>query len=504
MENAVAEREAKAPSARPAWEQRPEEKEIPGGNSKWDVVIVGGGVAGCALAKALGDAGRSVMLLERSLNTPDRIVGELLQPGGVNKLHELGLGHCTEGIDATDVQGYCMYKNGQRADVSYPQNTQQSVHGRSFHNGRFVQQLRHAANACESVYIREATASRLLHRDSDDTASWHEGDPVGGVMYKRNYTEHSARAHLTVLCDGMYSNFRSKLSTTESFESPSHFVGLILHKSTPMPKPNHACVVLGDPSPVLFYPISPTEVRCLVDVPGSKLPSKANGELARYLREHVAPQLPDEFHQAFLHALENGDVRSMPNKAMYSQPARSEGAVLLGDSFNMRHPLTGGGMTVALHDVALLASSLEKPLDLSNKNELKSRTEEYYLQRKPWAATINTLANALYKVFCSDGSVWREEMRKACFDYLRLGGSYSNGPISLLGGLNTKPSVLVSHFFMVALYGVGRVLLPVPSPRSLFMASNLLTGASLIICPLLRAESSTAPRASIQLTRPHP
>ena len=56
-----------------------------------DVVIVGAGIAGCALAVALGKQERSVVLLERSLKEPDRIVGELLQPGGVAALRKLGL-----------------------------------------------------------------------------------------------------------------------------------------------------------------------------------------------------------------------------------------------------------------------------------------------------------------------------------------------------------------------------------------------------------------------------
>ena len=44
-----------------------------------------------ALARALALQGRKVLLLERSLSEPNRIVGELLQPGGVEKLHELGM-----------------------------------------------------------------------------------------------------------------------------------------------------------------------------------------------------------------------------------------------------------------------------------------------------------------------------------------------------------------------------------------------------------------------------
>ena len=60
------------------------------------------------------------------------------------------------------------------------------------------------------------------------------------------------------------------------------------------------------------------------------------------------------------------------------------------------------------------------------------------------------------QVFCFTGNTAHEEMRQACFDYLRLGGIYSSGPISLLSGLNPRPSVLVAHFFMVAIFGVGR------------------------------------------------
>lgn len=71
---------------------------------------------------------------------------------------------------------------------------------------------------------------------------------------------------------------------------PSHFVGLVL-ENCELPYPNHGHVVLADPSPILFYPIGTNEVRCLVDVPGKKLPSVANGEMTKYLKTVVAPQV---------------------------------------------------------------------------------------------------------------------------------------------------------------------------------------------------------------------
>jgi hypothetical protein len=58
-----------------------------------------------------------------------------------------------------------------------------------------------------------------------------------------------------------------------------------------LPHPNHGHVILANPSPILFYPISSTEVRCLVDVPGQKVPSIASGEMANYLKTVVAPQV---------------------------------------------------------------------------------------------------------------------------------------------------------------------------------------------------------------------
>ncbi len=55
--------------------------------------------ASCALSQSV----RRVLLLERDLSQPDRIVGELLQPGGYLMLKRLGLAHVLDNIDAQKV-----------------------------------------------------------------------------------------------------------------------------------------------------------------------------------------------------------------------------------------------------------------------------------------------------------------------------------------------------------------------------------------------------------------
>ncbi|KAJ4714674.1 putative Squalene monooxygenase [Melia azedarach] len=450
----------------------------PENDSRTDIIIVGAGVAGAALAHTLGKDGRRVRVIERDLTEPDRIVGELLQPGGYLKLVELGLQDCVEEIDAQQVLGYALFKDGKNTRLSYPlEKFHADVSGRSFHNGRFIQRMREKAATLPNVRLEQGTVTCLLE----------ENGTIKGVQYKtKDGQELRAFSPLTIVCDGCFSNLRRSLCKPK-VDVPSCFVGLVL-ENCQLPFANHGHVILADPSPILFYPISSTEIRCLVDVPGQKIPSIANGEMANYLKTVVAPQVPPELHDAFISAVEKGHIRTMPNRSMPADPQPTPGALLMGDAFNMRHPLTGGGMTVALSDIVVLRNLLKPLNDLHDSASLTTYLESFYTLRKPVASTINTLAGALYKVFSSSPDQARKEMRQACFDYLSLGGVFSSGPVALLSGLNPRPSSLVLHFFAVAIYGVGRLLLPFPSLKRMWIGARLISSASGIIFPIIKAE----------------
>ncbi|KAL8172071.1 hypothetical protein V2J09_023875 [Rumex salicifolius] len=443
-----------------------------------DVIVVGAGVAGAALAHTLGKDGRRVHVIERDLTEQDRIVGELLQPGGYLRLMELGLEDCVEEIDSQRVFGYALFKDGKNTKLSYPlEKFHADVSGRSFHNGRFIQRMREKAASLPNVRLEQGTVTSLLD----------ENGVIKGVRYKNKSGEElTAYAPLTIVCDGCFSNLRRTLCNPK-IDVPSYFVGLILENCN-LPFSNHGHVILGDPSPVLFYQISSTEVRCLVDVPGQKIPSVSNGEMANYLKTVVAPQIPPQIYDSFVAAVDKGNIKSMPNRSMPASPLPKPGALLMGDAFNMRHPLTGGGMTVALSDIVVLRNLLKPLKDLNDSSNLCRYLESFYTLRKPVASTINTLAGALYKVFCASPDQARNEMRQACFDYLSLGGVCSTGPIALLSGLNPRPLSLVLHFFAVAIYGVGRLLLPFPSPKRIWIGARLIHGASGIIFPIIKAE----------------
>jgi squalene monooxygenase len=158
-----------------------------------EVLIVGAGIVGTALAVSLGNAGRSVILLERSLKQPDRIVGELLQPGGVAALEKLGLRDCLEEIDAIPVQGYAVIYHGEEVDIKYPMNAGKADGvrpvGMSFHHGRFVQRLREAAMRTRNVTVVESTVSGLIKNEwtgqvlGAECATRGEKDYVCGISH---------------------------------------------------------------------------------------------------------------------------------------------------------------------------------------------------------------------------------------------------------------------------------------------------------------------------------
>ena len=136
----------------------------------------------------------------------------------------------------------------------------------------------------------------------------------------------------------------------------------------------------------IYVQISSTDVRVLVDMPG-KLLSIGSGEMQEYLANTMCPQLAEEIQVGvlgdfkgtwrvvvadgrilcwcvvgfpcactlfchffslvllqpfFLDAVKSGRIRAVPNREMPSGPSYARGAILLGDAFNCRHPLTGG------------------------------------------------------------------------------------------------------------------------------------------------------------------
>ena len=364
-----------------------------------DVVIVGAGISGCAMAVAFGNAGRSVLLLERSLKEPDRIVGELLQPGGVRALEKLGMAECLQGIDAIPVHGYEVIYYGKPVEIPYPPNAVdekgEKPLGMSFHHGRFIQKLRAVAMRNPNVTVVETTVNSLIKN------GW-TGQILGAECTTRGEKDYYFGT-LTVVCDGHSSKLR-KGFIPYTPTARSKFYGIEL-KDAKLPRQFHGHVVLGAGSPSLLYQIGTHETRALIDVPeNTPSASAAEGGIRNHLRKVVLPSLPKCVQPAFDDAID-GQVRSMQNCWLPPTTNKTPGMIIIGDAMNMRHPLTGGGMTVALTDVVLLSELLspEQVPRLENTKLVLKQMQTFHWRRKNLTAVINILAQALYALFAADG-----------------------------------------------------------------------------------------------------
>lgn len=462
-----------------------------------DVVVVGAGIFGCAAAYALAEQGRSVLLLERWMHEPDRIVGELLQPGGIQALKKLGLGHCVEGIDSITCHGYNVIYQGTEVLIPYPTMDEHGgvPHqwsgagkegkreiGKGFHHGRFIMQLRRSCLAHPNITVRETEVVKTIRGEHSDHILGVETRTTVDKETNKKKADYYFGA-LTIIADGYDSKFRKEVTATKPI-ARSKFYALEL-KDAPLPAPGYGHVIIGNAFPILLYQIGTHETRALFDVPhGIPEAMPAVGGVKNYLVNHAIPTLPAAVQPTALAALEDGKLRSMPNSWLPPTKQVPRGMVVLGDATNMRHPLTGAGMTVAFNDVVLLSGLLhpDRIPNLADDRAVQAAMHTLYWRRKNYTSILNVLAQALYSLFAADDPQLHA-LRMGCFEYFRRG--ITDGPCGMLGGIIHRPIVLAYHFFSVAFVGIWMHFLETissgPGPLGILKAPLALIDAVLIL-----------------------
>jgi len=240
-------------------------------------------------------------------------------------------------------------------------------------------------------------------------------------------------------------------------------------------------VTLAHPAPVLCYQIAHDEVRMLIAIP-DPLPSVSSGALKSFILNSILPQLPEFFKEPVTAAVEE-QLRSVPCRILPTDAIQIPGAFALGDSLNMRHPLTGGGMTVAFTDVTVVAQLLAPLKTINDRQQVAKVLESFYSMRKNTSSTINILAQALYDVFCgASANPALGPMREGCFAYFP---HYGSDCLAILSGLNPSPHSLVFHFFAVAGFTVWKLLTPYPTIPKIFQGFSTFKAAFFVISPLI-------------------
>jgi len=176
------------------------QRSICGESMHYDLIVVGGGVAGSSLAWRMAANGARVLVLEREVEFRDRIRGEALQPWGVAELRKLGIFETLQPAVA-ELRWFEQSINGERAfrrDLVTTTMPAEPMWG--MYHPEMQEKLLTKASAAGAEVRRGATVQQVMPGPRPKVV-------VGGMGQAAEF-----EAHLVVLCAGRNPTLRAQLA----------------------------------------------------------------------------------------------------------------------------------------------------------------------------------------------------------------------------------------------------------------------------------------------------
>src|SRR5215216_1312013 len=126
----------------------------------FDVIIVGGGIAGSTIGAVLARGGLGVLVVEKEARFRDRIRGEGTWPWGVAEARQAELVELLDAAGTVEMRALMRYRNGHPVEAEWEQPAP-DVPGMGFLHPRFQEAAFAWAEAQGATTIRPAKATRF-------------------------------------------------------------------------------------------------------------------------------------------------------------------------------------------------------------------------------------------------------------------------------------------------------------------------------------------------------
>jgi 2-polyprenyl-6-methoxyphenol hydroxylase-like FAD-dependent oxidoreductase len=315
--------------------------------SDYDIVTVGGGLGGAALARSMAAAGARVLVLERETAFKDRVRGEGMTTWGVAEARELGVYDLLRSSCAHELPSWENYVGPMRVrqrDVA--STTPQGLPTLSFYHPSMQRTL---LDAAESAGARVRTGVR---------ATSISNGPTPAVTIARNGgPEESVSARLIVGADGRNSPLR-KWARFEERQNPDrlYISGLLFDGSG---APDDTVRLVSDferGRATIIFPQGKTRARCYL-ITGAAEGMRLQGErdAPRFAEEAVKSGMPAEFFDG---AKAAGPLATFNGADCWVEHPYRDGVALIGDAAASSDPSWGQGLSMTLRDTRLLRDAL--------------------------------------------------------------------------------------------------------------------------------------------------
>jgi 2-polyprenyl-6-methoxyphenol hydroxylase-like FAD-dependent oxidoreductase len=317
----------------------------------FDVVVIGGGIAGNAFAVVLARAGKAVLVLERSLVYRDRVRGEAFQPWGVAEARRLDLYETLMRAGGTHQSRFVPYDEtlepaeaeatAVELDTILP-----GVPG--------TLGVGHPA-ACEAMSLEAAATGAQVLRGVSDTEVQLGSVPV--VRYRVDGADHTARCRIVIGADGRDSAVRRRAGIALHATEPRLLMaGMLVDDLKAWPE---HYISIGTERDLVFFvvPQGADRVRLyLLWSCADRRRFAGPGGPRAFLDSFALACIPES--ECVVRARPAGPCATYPMNDSWTDCPITDGLALIGDAAGYSDPHIGQGLSVALRDVRILSELL--------------------------------------------------------------------------------------------------------------------------------------------------
>lgn len=312
-----------------------------------DFGIVGAGPAGLALALALVRSGARVTVIEKSRSFERDFRGEILQPGGLAVLDQLGvLAGARRRGDHRHDRFQLRQRDRALLDIDYGRLPEPYNYLLSIPQQHVLAELLAQCRAYEGFeYVEGTRVTGLIEKDG----------AVVGLQADGNLGAITVRAHCVIGADGRFSKVR-RLANIDTVRIDLFDFDVLWFK-LPGGPPSSATpqvqIFRDSGNPTIVYRSWPDRVQV-----GWTLPHRGYQEVARRgieaVKAEIARAIPPYAEQVHAGIRTLGDLSLLDVFAGGAQTWVKDGLVLIGDAAHTHSPLGAQGINLALQDAALL------------------------------------------------------------------------------------------------------------------------------------------------------
>ena len=332
-------------------------------HQEFDVAIVGGGLAGSALAVTLARAGAHVAVLEKERVFKDRVRGEFLAPWAVPDLRRLDLLDTVRSAGAIDLPALAGRSLKPRA-VSTP-------------GGDVSLSYSHTA-VQEALLSRASIAGATVFRGAHVTAVTPDAGGMTTVFTRE--PSQTVRARLVVGADGRNSLVRKALGHQERVRRSDRVLAGVRLANVPGDASFGYFVIREDVGGLAsIFPQADGMARAYVFLYGrDQIAYRGADGFTSFVQSLVELGIPAEAVEGVEQA---GPLAAfVADDSWVEQPA-APGLALVGDAAGISDPTWGQGMALAFHDARVLSDWLLSEPNWDVALERYATERDQYFQR---------------------------------------------------------------------------------------------------------------------------